>query len=125
MALGLVMRFEPHAGGALSRTRMQGAPHAVPKTLGVAQCAGCGARSFFRACGVQLSPCERGCNQVGWQAAVCFRLCAARWCAHHNIPPGCGSAGCATPTLAGCGASRQRVRQDGRQWRACQRSEGA
>jgi len=46
------------------RTQGVAAAHAVPKSLGVAQCAGCSVRSYYHAGGVRLSPCLRGCNQV-------------------------------------------------------------
>jgi len=52
----------------------KGGCHSVPKSLGLAQCAGCGVRSFYMAGGVRLSPCARGCNQVFYCSETCARV---------------------------------------------------
>uniref|UniRef100_A0A383VME7 MYND-type domain-containing protein n=1 Tax=Tetradesmus obliquus TaxID=3088 RepID=A0A383VME7_TETOB len=53
-----------------SRPTSAGGSTGVPKTLGVAMCAGCGCRSFFNADGAQLQPCP-GCGQAFYCSDAC------------------------------------------------------
>ena len=67
--------------GSAPRTRTSSSASSVPKTLGVASCAGCGSRSFRRADGPSLFPC-RQCQRVFYCSETCART---DWQSHSQL----------------------------------------
>jgi len=71
---------QPRGGGAgpgparKAGAVVPGEGKGVPRSLGVAQCGGCGRKSFWRGDGAKLSPCGQGCGTTFYCSKSCALL---------------------------------------------------
>lgn len=64
----------PRSGKALPVWGPPDNDKGVPRCMAVAQCSGCGRKSFWRGDGTRLSPCEHGCGHSFYCSDVCAKV---------------------------------------------------